>query len=104
MIRKSFLMSVDPDKHREYEERHSPIWKELEHTLKEHGVHNYSIFLDEQNSKLFAYVEIESEERWTAVANTDICQKWWAHMKDIMPSNDDHSPKSKELRNVFHLP
>ena len=29
MIRKAFVMSVNPDRHEEYEQRHSPIWPEL---------------------------------------------------------------------------
>ena len=44
MIRKAFVMSVNPDRHEEYEQRHSPIWPELEAVLKAHGVSNYSIF------------------------------------------------------------
>jgi L-rhamnose mutarotase len=103
MIRKAFLMSVNPDQHKEYERRHRPIWKELEDTLRQHGAHNYTIFLDPATSKLFGVVEIEDEARWNAVAQTPICKKWWAHMKDIMPSNPDNSPVSKELREVFHM-
>ena len=103
MIRKAFKMFVHPDAHAEYERRHRPIWKELEETLIVHGVLNYSIFLDPQTSELFAYAEIESEERWQAIAQTDVCQRWWQHMRDIMPTNSDHSPKCVELREVFHL-
>ncbi len=29
MIRKAFLMAVQPGKHGEYERRHNPIWPEL---------------------------------------------------------------------------
>lgn len=103
MIRKAFVMSVNAGKEKEYEKRHSPIWPELEKTLKEHGGHNYSIFLHPQTRQLFGYVEIENEERWNAVAKTAICKKWWAHMKDLMPSNPDNSPKSLDLREVFHI-
>jgi L-rhamnose mutarotase len=103
MIRKAFMMSVNPDQHEEYEKRHRPIWDELTATLKDHGVNNYSIFFDADTSKLFGYVEVEDEERWNAIADTDICKKWWAHMKDLMPSNPDSSPISQELREVFHL-
>ena len=103
MIRKAFLMSVNPDSQAEYERRHRPIWKELEDVLAAHGVRNYSIFLDESTSQLFGYVEIESEERWAAIADTDECKRWWAFMKDVMPSNTDNSPISRELREVFHL-
>ena len=103
MIRKAFKMSVHPDHHAEYERRHRPIWRELEETLRAHGVRTYSIFLDEQTSQLFGYVEFESEERWHAVAQTDVCRRWWRHMRDLMPANVDDSPVSQELREVFHL-
>ena len=103
MIRKAFVMSVNAGQEKEYEHRHRPVWPEMEQTLKSHGVHNYSIFLHKETRQLFAYVEIESEERWKTIAQTPVCKKWWAHMKDIMPSNPDNSPKSVELREVFHL-
>jgi L-rhamnose mutarotase len=96
-------MSVHPDQHVEYERRHRPIWRELEDTLVAHGVRSYSIYLDPETSDLFAYAEIESEERWQAIASTDVCRRWWTHMKEIMPSNADDSPVSRELREVFHL-
>ena len=103
MLRKAFRMSVHPDRHTEYERRHRPIWQELEATLIEHGVHTYSIYLDETTSDLFGYVEIEDDARWAAIADTDVCRRWWHHMKDIMPSRPDASPVSRELREVFHI-
>jgi L-rhamnose mutarotase len=103
MIRKAFVMSVNAGQEKEYEKRHRPIWKELEDTLRSHGAHNYSIFLDPGTRQLFGYVEIEDEARWDAIAKTAICRKWWAHMKDIMPSNPDNSPRSSGLREVFHM-
>ena len=93
MIRKAFRMQVHPDQHEEYRKRHNPIWDQLHQTLKAHGVHNYSIFLDEESNNLFGYVEIEDQARWESIAQTEICQKWWAYMKDIMPSNPDNSPR-----------
>ena len=103
MIRKAFVMSVNEGSEEEYELRHSPIWPELQEVLKQHGVHNYSIFLHPETRQLFGYVEIEDEARWAAIASTPICAKWWAHMGDIMPSNPDNSPVSRELKEVFHL-
>ena len=64
VIRKAFKMSVHEDQHAEYARRHNPIWKDLEDALLAHGVRSYSIFLDPTTSELFAYAEIESEERW----------------------------------------
>lgn len=103
MIRKAFVMSVHAGHELEYERRHRPIWPELERVLKAHGVHNYSIFLLAETRQLFAYVEIEDEARWSAIAKTPECQRWWKHMGDVMPSNADHSPVSTELKEVFHL-
>jgi L-rhamnose mutarotase len=103
MIRKAFVMSVNAGQEEEYEKRHRPIWPELEAVLKEHGAHNYSIFLHPETHQLFGYVEIEDQARWDAIAQTAICRKWWAHMQEIMPSNPDNSPISQELREVFHI-
>lgn len=103
MIRKAFVMQVNPDAHEEYERRHNPIWPELEATLKAHGAHHYAIWLDPVRHLLFASVEIESEERWNAVASTEVCKRWWKHMREVMPTNPDNSPLSAELKPVFYL-
>jgi len=103
VIRKAFRMSVEPDHQAEYIRRHNPIWSDLEEVLLQHGVRTYSIFLDPETNDLFAYAEIESEERWAAIAATDACQRWWRSMRELMPSNADGSPVSRDLREVFHL-
>ena len=96
-------MSVSPGHEAEYARRHQPIWQELQDVLKAHGVHNYSIFLHPETRQLFAYAEIEDEARWAAIAQTPVCQRWWKHMGDVMPSNSDHSPVARDLSEVFHL-
>ena len=103
MIRKAFVMSVHAGREAEYERRHNPIWRELEDTLRAHGVHRYSIFLHPETRQLFAYAEIEDEARWNTIAQTPICRRWWAHMRDLMPANPDHSPVSLPLQEVFHI-
>jgi L-rhamnose mutarotase len=103
MIRKAFRMSVHEGQEGEYQRRHNPIWRELADTLTAHGVRTYSIFIDPLTRDLFAYVEIESEERWEAIARTDVCRKWWSHMREVMPSNADNSPVARGLPEVFHL-
>ena len=96
-------MTVNPGEEAEYARRHQPIWAELAAVLKAHGAHNYSIFLHPETRELFGYVEIEDEARWAAIAKTEVCQRWWKFMGDIMPSNPDYSPVAHELREVFHL-
>ena len=102
-IRKAFRMKVYPGHEAEYERRHRPIWSELEEVLRAHGVTRYSIFLDPATQDLFAYAEIEDEQRWKAIAETEVCRRWWRYMREIMPSAADNSPVSNELKEVFRL-
>lgn len=104
MIRKAFKMKVYPDKIEEYGKRHNPIWPELKEVLKGHGVGNYSIFLDNETHSLLGYAEVESEEKWKAIAETEICRKWWRHMADLMETNADDSPISVDLTTIFYMP
>lgn len=103
MIRKAFKMFVNPECHAEYERRHSPIWPELEAVLRAHGVHAYSIYLDEASSELVGVVELESEEQWAKIASTDVCRRWWDSMAHLMSTEPDHRPRSRDLREVFRL-
>lgn len=96
-------MHVFPGQYEEYKRRHDELWPEMAEMLKEHGAHNYSIFLDEETGNLFAYVEIEDEAWWEQVSQTEICRKWWAYMEPLMETNADNSPVSKSLKEVFYL-
>lgn len=99
----AFRMRVHPGREAEYIERHNPIWPELDAVLREHGVLSYSIYLDRETNDLLAYAEIEDEARWQAIAQTDVCQRWWQHMHPLMPCNPDNSPVVEELEEVFHI-
>jgi L-rhamnose mutarotase len=103
MIRKAFVMTVRPDAHDEYRRRHDAIWPELAAVLRDHGVRDYTIYLDPGRSLLFACVELESLERWEAIAHNAVCRRWWAFMRDIMATHADDSPRSDDLVEVFHL-
>jgi L-rhamnose mutarotase len=96
-------MSVHPGRAQEYAERHQPIWPELEEMLLAQGVRAYTIFLDATTNDLFAYVEFDSEEQWSRVAETEVCRRWWAHMSELMPSRADNSPVATILDEVFHI-
>ena len=103
MIRKAFVMAVNSGSEDEYARRHSPIWSELQKVLKDHGVSNYSIFLDPRTNQLFGYAEIASEDLWAKIGETEECKRWWAYMRDVMPTNPDNSPVADDLVEVFHL-
>jgi L-rhamnose mutarotase len=87
----------------EYKKRHDEIWPELKTLLKETGIVDYSIFLDEESDDLFAYFTIEDDQKLNELPHKEMMKKWWAYMKDIMETNDDHSPVSLPLKEVFYL-
>lgn len=100
---KGFKMKLYPGMAEEYEKRHNELWSEMKDMIHEYGGKNYTIFLDKETNVLFGYIELESEELWDKSAKTEICQKWWKYMADIMETNEDNSPVSTSLKNVFHL-
>lgn len=103
MIRKGFKMHLYPGMAQEYEKRHNMLWPEMKEMIHAYGGRNYSIFLDEETNVLYGYLEIESEEKWSKSADTAINRKWWNYMADIMETNEDNSPVSTDLKQVFHL-
>ena len=100
---KTFKMKVYAGQEAEYERRHNQLWPEMEQMIHDYGGHEYSIFLDPETLTLFAVLEIEDEARWAASAETEICQKWWASMVELMETHPDNSPVSIDLVPVFYL-
>lgn len=103
MFKKAFKMKVYPEQQEEYEKRHNQLWPEMREMFAEYGAVNYSIFLDPDTNYLFGYLEIEDEKRWAESESTEINQKWWDYMEDIMETNPNNSSVSKNLKQVFEL-
>lgn len=99
----AFRMKLFDGKEAEYTRRHNKLWPEMIEMLHLHGGKNYTIFLDRETNILFGYIEIESEELWENAADTAINRKWWDFMADIMETNEDMSPVTIPLVNVFHM-
>lgn len=101
MIKKAVMMKLLKGKENEYKKRHDELWPEMVEMLKMHGILSYSIFLESHTLNLYAYLEIENEEKWLTSSETEINQKWWNYMADIMETNSDNSPTSLNLIQVF---
>jgi L-rhamnose mutarotase len=52
---------------------------------------------------LFAFQKTEGGAGSQDLGNTEIVQKWWDYMADIMEVNPDNSPVSIPLPEVFHM-
>ena len=104
MQRVAFKMKLFKGCEAEYKKRHDEIWNELKELLKQRGVKDYSIFLDEETNDLFAYLTVEDAKRLDELPEEPVMKKWWNYMKDIMETNEDNSPKVVSLKEVFYLP
>jgi L-rhamnose mutarotase len=98
-----FKMKMLPGFKDEYKKRHAEIWPELVRLLKNEGIGNYSIFIDEETDTLFAYQEQTGESSSQDLGSTEIVQKWWKYMADIMETNPDNSPVTVPLEQVFFM-
>ncbi len=103
MKRFAFKMKLYPGFKEEYIKRHNEIWPELVKMLKNEGIGNYSIFFDEETNILFAYQEQSGESSSQDLGKTEIVQKWWEYMSDIMETNPDNSPVTVPLEQVFFM-
>jgi L-rhamnose mutarotase len=100
----AFRMQLKPGAAAEYERRHDAIWPELVTLLKDAGIADYSIFLDDATGALFAVLWRTDDHRMDALPGQEAMQRWWAYMADLMETNPDQSPVVVPLRRVFHLP
>jgi len=87
----------------EYIQRHHTIWPELLTLLKEKGISDYSIFLEEGTGILFASYTISNPAVHSTLSSHELMKKWWLYMKDLMETNSDNSPRVVALKEVFNL-
>jgi len=104
MQRIGFIMKLHAGKEEEYRRRHDAIWPELSTLLKDTGIREYSIFLEERTGQLFGYMKIEDPVKLDQLPAQPVMQRWWQYMKDLMDTNPDNSPVSIPLKEVFYLP
>jgi transcriptional regulator with XRE-family HTH domain len=59
-------------------------------------------FIRETNT-LFAYQEQSGNSSSQDLGKTEIVQKWWKYMADVMKTNPDSSPVTIPLEEVFYM-
>ncbi|NTS33771.1 L-rhamnose mutarotase [Phyllobacterium sp. BT25] len=100
----AFKMHLNPGMEAEYRRRHDAIWPELASLLHDAGVSDYSIHLDRESNTLFGVFTRPSDHGMQGLPDHPVMKKWWAHMADIMATNEDNSPVQSELVCLFHMP
>ena len=99
----TFKMKLFPGKAEEYKKRHDEIWPELVQLLRDAGISDYSISLDEETNILFGCYKARSDNTIDGLPSTEIMKKWWAHMADIMETHPDNMPISNDLKPMFYM-
>lgn len=103
-MRVAFKMKLFPGFEAEYKKRHDEIWPELSVLLKDSGISEYSIFLDNTTNALFCFLKVTDRVTLDELSNQEVMKRWWAYMADIMKTNPDNSPVSVPLQEIFYLP
>jgi L-rhamnose mutarotase len=96
-------MKLNPGVIEEYKKRHDNLWPDLHKLLKDAGISEYSIFYDEETDILFAFQKQAGEKGSQDLGQTEIVQKWWKFMADMMETNPDNSPVTTMLEEVFYM-
>ncbi|KKC33767.1 L-rhamnose mutarotase [Devosia psychrophila] len=99
----AFKMQLNPGMAAEYKKRHDEIFPELADLLHEAGVRDYSIHLDEETNTLFGVLWRRTDHTMAALPATAVMQRWWAHMADVMATNDQNEPISVNLVPMFWM-
>lgn len=99
-----FRMRLNDGMAAEYQRRHDAIWPELVKLLKQAGVSDYSIHLDEDTGHLIGVLIRNEEHGMDSLPDHPVMQKWWAYMADIMETGADNAPVAIPLQRLFHMP
>ena len=99
----AFRMKLKPGTVDEYKRRHDEIWPELSQLLKDSGIHDYSIFLDEETLHLFAVLKLRPDNKREELPRQPVMQRWWTYMADLMETEPSQRPREWPLVQMFHL-
>lgn len=100
----AFRMMLHPGQREEYKRRHREIWPELVDRLREAGIRDYWIFLDDATDHLFAVLKRAGDHTMDQLVRDRVMREWWDFMSDIMLTGSDGAPAQKPLVPLFHLP
>lgn len=104
MTTRAFRMKLKPGMVEEYKRRHDDIWPELSDALRDAGIHDYSIFLDEETLHLFAVLKLRPGETSATLPELPVMKRWWDSMAALMEVEPGNRPREWALVPMFHMP
>ncbi|KQV61148.1 L-rhamnose mutarotase [Pelomonas sp. Root1217] len=99
----AFKMQLKPGVVPEYQRRHDELWPDLAEALREAGIHDYWIFLDEATLSLFAVLKRKPGFPFDELPLQPVMRRWWDYMADLMEVEPDNRPRQWPLKPLFHF-
>jgi L-rhamnose mutarotase len=67
------------------------------------GISEYSTYLDPETNILFGVLLRHHKHGMDRLPDHPVMQRWWAHMADIMRTNEKNEPVAIPLDSVFYM-
>ena len=99
MNRVAFRMRLKPGAESIYQQIHDDISPAMLELIGQTGATNYTIF--REGLDLFAYLEC-GNEMTPADQSHPVLAEWWRRLEPYMDYNDDGSPTTWPMVEVFH--
>jgi L-rhamnose mutarotase len=105
--RHGLVVDVVPDRRAEYVRLHSAVWPQVEQTLRDCNVTNYTIFVIEDT--LFAYYEYAGTDHaadMARIAQDPVSQEWWTHTdpcQTVFGRSGTPGERWRAMDEVWHL-
>lgn len=103
MKRVCFTLRVKKDRIEDYLRAHQ-VWPEMEQSMSDAGIRNYSMFIGE-DGLLVGYFEAEDpEESLRRHGDTEINRRWQEHVAEYFESEVDiEGPKLQWINQYYYL-
>lgn len=102
MERYASRMFLKPGMEAEYKRRHDEIWPELVDLRHAAGISEYSVYLDIETNILFGVLLRPMENGMNKLPDHTAMRRCWAHMADLMQTNERNQPITIPLDPMFY--
>lgn len=103
MERVAFRIKLKEGCKEQYKKNHDEIWPEMSAMLDKAGMHNYSIWLTDDN-QLFGYYEltVPREVRDKVLTESEVNKRWNEHMDGLIEAKFEGTGTFKDLEKMFY--
>ena len=104
MIYQAIALRLKPNAIAEYKRHHDEIpekWPELAAKIRECGIKHIRIF--ENDPVLILYAEVEDEDAFPRLWETDIHKKWAKVMDPLIDYDDEEMPEASFLTQIYNF-